>query len=302
LTDNGFSWRLVFATYGAIAVASTCTMPWVVADYRPPPITDAAEDITTGTCTKITAAVQLLRSDPKMKYMVGFNAAFGFTGAFLNSFVNGQVVPVVMGSADDVGLLVAVHGCTAALCSLFLGYAVGWGIDKSSILYAGALSFAGVALPFLFQPDLQSWTRHAVVALYMAEGLGRATFEGTFKALFADYFGDEPHGAYANIILQNGSATAVAYVLSVRLGCRRDAPDDSRYCVQYQDGSHHDLLTFCMIIVATAGTAICGLSTAARLHRNHQSAPYGAVQQRQTNNHADEMNDNGIERNLPGVT
>ena len=40
----------------------------------------------------------------------------------------------------------------------------------------------------------------------------RATFEGTLKATFADYFSYEKEGAFANIILQNGLSGAVGYV------------------------------------------------------------------------------------------
>ena len=42
--------------------------------------------------------------------------------------------------------------------------------------------------------------------------LTRATFEGTLKATFADYFSYEKEGAFANIILQNGLSGAIGYV------------------------------------------------------------------------------------------
>jgi hypothetical protein len=49
----------------------------------------------------VTAAVQLLRHDPEMKYMIGWNSAFGFCGAFLNSYVNGQVVRMALNDPDS---------------------------------------------------------------------------------------------------------------------------------------------------------------------------------------------------------
>jgi hypothetical protein len=40
-----------------------------------------------------------------------------------------------------------------------------------------------------------------LVAIYSLHGMGRATFEGTLKATFADYFPQEKECAFANIIL-----------------------------------------------------------------------------------------------------
>jgi hypothetical protein len=48
------------------------------------------------------------------------------------------------------------------------------------------------------------------------QGIGRATFEGTLKATFADFFSYEKEGAFANIILQNGLAGAVGYICKIR--------------------------------------------------------------------------------------
>jgi hypothetical protein len=49
---------------------------------------------------KVSAAFELLIHDPKMKYMIGLNALFGFTASLLNSYVNGQVVPVALDDPD----------------------------------------------------------------------------------------------------------------------------------------------------------------------------------------------------------
>ena len=55
--------------------------------------------------------------------MIGLNAVFGFTAAFLNSYINGQVVPVALNDPDSkyIGLLSSVVPMVAAAMSLFFG-------------------------------------------------------------------------------------------------------------------------------------------------------------------------------------
>ena len=52
--------------------------------------------------------------------------------------------------------------------------------------------------------------------VYSLHGVGRATFEGTLKATFADYFPYEKEGAFANIILQNGLSGAIGYMCKLK--------------------------------------------------------------------------------------
>ena len=60
-------------------------------------------------------------NDPKMKYMIGLNAVFGFTSSFLNSYVNGQVVPVALDDPESkyIGILSAWVSAVAAGMSCF---------------------------------------------------------------------------------------------------------------------------------------------------------------------------------------
>jgi MFS family permease len=184
LTEAGLPWILVFALYAALAILATSFMK-AVKTY--PVEEDTASSVTPfrDSVYKATSALYLLVKDPKMKYMLGLNCAFGLAGAFLNSFVNGEVVPVVM-SEDYVGLLVAIHGGTAAIFSLIFGYLAQY-TGKTPILIMGSICLGSVAYPFLWQPDLTQWTWISVGSIYVLAGIGRATFEGTLKAVFADY-------------------------------------------------------------------------------------------------------------------
>jgi hypothetical protein len=253
----GIPWDVIFALYAGIAVLATSCMVYVK-EYPIESSTGGASLSSSSFSSilyKVTAAFRLLVNDSKMKYMIGLNAVFGFAGAFLNSFVSGEVVPVALKDSKSsyVGLLVAIHGGVAALCSLAFGQ-LSQTVGKGPILLLGALSFAGVAIPFLIQPDLEKWTWGLLIMVYAFQGMGRATFEGTLKAIFADYFPYEKEGAFANIILQNGLSSAAAYVLSFRLSCSHP----SSYCIEYRDGSLHDIFSFGMMVVVTSVAAILG--------------------------------------------
>jgi MFS family permease len=186
LAQWGIPWINIFALFAVLALLSTTSMVTVKKD----PIEEDNQRKGTPTLAdafyKATAALRLLAKDPKMKYMIGINAAFGFAGAFLNSFVNGEVVPLVLSEAY-VGLLVAIHVGAAAVCSVVFAYLAKY-TGKGPILIGGAVTFAFVALPFLVPPDRSKWTWLSISWIYVLQGIGRATFEGPFKALFAHYF------------------------------------------------------------------------------------------------------------------
>ncbi|EEC47675.1 predicted protein [Phaeodactylum tricornutum CCAP 1055/1] len=227
-------------------------------------------DDSTQPCSTFTATVSLLLRDAKMKYMIGLNAAFGFSGAFLNSFVSGEVVPMALQDSNSsyVGVLVALHGGVAALASV--GFSrMAQHTGKGPILILGAVAFALVALPFLCRPALESWNWQLLVAVYSLQGIGRATFEGTLKATFADYFSYEKEGAFANIISQNGLASGIGYGSLSRLSCS----SPSAYCIKYRDNSLHNLFVLASLVVATSALAILGYVRAASLFRAEGEGP-----------------------------
>jgi MFS family permease len=260
-------WRTIFGIYTAIAVITTLGMLLVI-DY---PDDADATSAPTSVFYKVTAALQLLSRDPKMKYMVGLNAAFGFTGAFLNSYVNGQVVAAALDDADShyVGILSSTTAVVAALTSLATGSIP----RKGPLLIGGAVCFFFVAFPFLIQPDAKSWSLPGLVVIYTLQGIGRATYESTLKATFADYFSSDSVGAFSNMILQNGLAGSIGYVLTFQLLCDKQ----SRYCVEYSDGSLHDVLTFVLIVCISAVIAVLGYWRASVLFKCEQEGEHMAT-------------------------
>jgi MFS family permease len=257
------SWEAVFVIYSCIVIVAIMGM-YRVHEYP------TVFDDSTQPCSTFTATVSLLLRDAKMKYMIGLNAAFGFSGAFLNSFVSGEVVPMALQDSNSsyVGVLVALHGGVAALASI--GFSrMAQHTGKGPILILGAVAFALVALPFLCRPALESWNWQLLVAVYSLQGIGRATFEGTLKATFADYFSYEKEGAFANIILQNGLASGIGYGSLSRLSCS----SPSAYCIKYRDNSLHNLFVLASLVVATSALAILGYVRAASLFRAEGEGP-----------------------------
>ena len=167
----GVPWSAVFGVYTVVAIVATVGL-YTCIDQPCAPDTDCHSLTATSFCHQMVAALDLLAKDSRTKYLVGFNIAFGWSGAFLNSFVSGEVVPVVLDSTF-VGVFVALHGGVAALASLVFGR-LSRELGKGPILVLGGVAFAGVAVPFLLRPDLDSWTWGLLVFVYAVQGIGRA--------------------------------------------------------------------------------------------------------------------------------
>ena len=253
-------WSTIFAIYTGIAFVSTVGMVWVK-NYPISGKLSVDEDFQTP-WHKTTAAFYLLHKDSKMKYMVGVNAVFGFSGAFLNSFVSGQVIRIVLHDVESktVGIFVSWGASIAAVASLMFGK-LAHAFGKGHIILFGNLMFLGVVLPFVLNPNLESWTWPLLAFVYASQGIGRATFETTTKAVFADFFPYEKEGAFANIILQNGLFGSIGYILSFQLTCSTPGP----YCIEYSNGTLHDVLRFEMVICIASLVAILGYWRAASI-------------------------------------
>lgn len=65
---------------------------------------------------------------------------------------------------------------------------------------------------FILVPNATDWGWLGLLFVYSLMGIGRATFEGTLKAAFADYFPYEREGAFANITVQNGLCGSIGYI------------------------------------------------------------------------------------------
>jgi MFS family permease len=256
--DGSKAWVIVFAIYTAISV---CACFGILLCHKFPVEED---DESKSIFYKLTCATRLLTSDPKMKYMIPLNAVFGATFGFMGAFVTGQVVHF-SGKDVFVGEITAIPPAVAAVLSLVLGR-VAQVTGKGPILVCGALSFAGFAASYLLFPGLEKGWVFLTVG-YTLMGFGRATFESTLRATFADFFVEDTEGAFANIILQSGLASALAFFLFPHFTC--ETPTD--YCVEYQDGTLHNVMTLEIVVMSIAGLAIVGYWKAAKIHEKDLS-------------------------------
>jgi hypothetical protein len=259
------AWSTIFGIYALLAIVSAVGMTFV---QQPEDVSVNGEEDSQDQSVwwKVTAALQLLRKDPKMRYMIGLNAVFGFASAFLNSFVNSEVVRVVFHDSQTryIGMLSAWTSAVAAALSLAFGRIP----NKGIILTLGSVCFLCVAAPFLMTNfRLGGWNTVEVVVVYTLHGIGRATFEGTLKASFVDLFSQEKEGAFANIILQNGLASAIGFFIST-MGCTRGHRD----CIRFQDGSYHEIGILAWMVVISAFFATYGYWRADRLFRQQSSS------------------------------
>ena len=249
-----WSWLTVFLIYTVIAVVAAIGMMFV---HK---FSEEKGDDSKNLCYKLTSAGRLLTNDPKMKYMIPMNAVFGFAASFLTAYVTGQVVHV-SGLDDYVGVLTAIPAGVAAALSLVLG-PLASKTGKGPILIFGAVCFAALSSIFILKPGLEGWGWGPLIFAFVLMGCGRATFEGTLRATFADFFSEDLPGAFANIILQSGLSSAFAFFAFPHLACETEGD----YCVAYKDGTLHNVFALELVVIVTAVLAILGYMRASCIH------------------------------------
>merc|ERR1712086_230668 len=83
--------------------------------------------------------------------------------------------------------------------------------NVSLVMMIGAVCFMFVAvMSYALEPGA---LRHVMWLIYIVYGCGRAVWESTNKAVFAEFFPDDPQAAFANIVLQSGTASAAAFFI-----------------------------------------------------------------------------------------
>lgn len=162
---------------------------------------------------KFVAAVSLW-SDGKLWCLSLTNLTFGFAAAYMNGYVNLNFTDKQLGKA-----YVGYFGMLTALVAGTLSHLFGIGarsLGKGVFVFFGSMCFLAVpALVLLGHPgDWGVW----LVVLYVFQGSGRAVYESTNKAVFADFFqGENTEGAFANVMIQNSLAFIGCFIFSATL-------------------------------------------------------------------------------------
>jgi len=161
-------------------------------------------------------AIKKVSSDPKIWLVAPLNLAFGYTASWVAQYLNGTIAKTTVGG-DNVGYLTAVIPGYAALAGVpyaFLGRKFG----KGPMMVLGCLSFFTLGMIGWLVPlkTLENSGWGGMIGLYLIMGNGRAVFESTNKAVFADFFPDNAAGAFAMFGVQSGLAGAFGFIVFLK--------------------------------------------------------------------------------------
>ena len=282
----GMSWKVIFGLYSLFSILPVIFMMNVLDlerqhnQYNLLQSGDGSrdnesEDDSDTQIHKASAALDLLKRDPKAKYLTPVNILFGLSTSFGMSVLNGEVIQKVLVDPNStyVGLYTAITSTVAAGASLLFGrlesiHNSRFHCGKETVLTIGAISYFLIALQFLAFPDGSYWNRITLISIYVLLGIGRSTYEGTLRAIFADFFPSDKEGAFGIIILFSGSASTIGYILSVTSALK--CGEVSRYCMEYSDGSIHNVLFMEIVIILMAVIAIPAIWRAVWMFRREE--------------------------------
>lgn len=164
-------------------------------------------------CSKLTAAVRLWK-DPKLWLLQSTNLTFGFAAAWNASYVNSNIIAPALGKSY-IGFNGALLSALAAVLSYIFG-PMASRCGKGPILLVGAIAFLCLGI-FSKWGGVATHAKDWGVAVLMFAGfmgIGRAVYESTNKAIFADFFpGSQSAGAFANVFVFGTASSTIAFVL-----------------------------------------------------------------------------------------
>ena len=185
----------------------------------PPPAADAYESQPAPTppppsfsVQRLAAAVLLWFSQPAVVLLAPVQIAFGLCSALLAYQVSGTAVPLAFPQNTTIAA-----GCLSALVALVaasLQYpfkAASARFGKPPVMLLGLSAFGGLGALCLVLDNTALSAYFPLVACFVLQGVGRACYEGTNKALYADFFAADTEAAFANIVLANGLASAIGF-------------------------------------------------------------------------------------------
>ncbi len=159
--------------------------------------------------SRLFAALELWRQQPEVLLLAPVQITFSVCASLLGVKVAGGLLPglVPENTAAIGSLLSALVSLTAALCqhpSRLLCARFG----KPPVMLSGLAAFGGLGA-LVYAGGAAAWA--GLVCCYVLQGVGRACYEGTNKALYADFFAEHAPAAFSNIVLANGLSSSVAY-------------------------------------------------------------------------------------------
>eukprot|EP00440_Ansanella_granifera_P052836 gb/GFBE01057288.1/.p1 GENE.gb/GFBE01057288.1/~~gb/GFBE01057288.1/.p1 ORF type:complete len:462 (+),score=97.70 gb/GFBE01057288.1/:1-1386(+) len=170
-------------------------------------------------CGKALSAVRLWK-DPKIWLLQCTNLTFGFAAAWLGGYVGRNILTKALNS-DFIGFAGALLSALASVLSKLLGL-LAQRVGKGPVVALGSISFILLGLLSRLVGDPAAWG-WGVLIFYVLMGVGRAVYESTNKAIFADFFqGEKSAGAFANVFVFGTGASTLAFVLGAT---QQDLPE-----------------------------------------------------------------------------
>jgi len=140
---------------------------------------------------------------------------FGVCATMLAVNVTGNVVKAKFGK-DDWLIYGALMSALIAVTAGALQYpfkVIASNFGKMPLMLAGLAAFLAESSIIFSLDDATLGEWGVLVPLYLMQGIGRACYEGTNKALYADFFPSAIPAAMSNIVIANGLASALAFFL-----------------------------------------------------------------------------------------
>jgi len=213
---------IAFAIWTLAALISTIGFHVSSTDLTPPETQSGG-----GITDKLMAAVSLWK-DPKLWLLQVTNITFGFAAAYNGGYVNSNITSVALkkqGGATFLGYGGAVLSLLAAVLAKVAG-PVAAKVGKGPVVAAGSVAFMLIAiLSYVMRSDPEAYG-FSVLIFFVLMGMGRAVYESTNKAIFADFFpGPKAPGAFANVFVFGTLASVITYGLGLAAGSDQDAPE-----------------------------------------------------------------------------
>jgi len=199
------SYSDIFYLYSALALSSALAFMALATNLQNGAAVSSAELF-----TKMRAAGRLWR-DPKLWLLQSTNITFGFAAAWLAGYVGENILSKAL-SSSFIGFGGALTSAIAAVLCQALG-SVSQTTGKGPVLLLGAVCFALLgALSKCGDPTEWGW---GALVFYVCMGVGRAVYESTNKAIFAEYFPgpDKSPGVFANVMVFSTGAASAAFIL-----------------------------------------------------------------------------------------
>ncbi|CAK9014708.1 unnamed protein product [Durusdinium trenchii] len=194
----------VFLIFAGLAVASTVIFQLLAKE------TESEPRRTGDLCGKALSALRQW-TDPQTWFLQCTNLTFGFAAAWLGGHIGREILTEAL-SSEFIGYAGALLSALASGLSLVLGQ-VARRMGKGPVVALGSMAFLflGILSQYVGKPATWGW---GVLVFYLLMGLGRAVYESTNKAIFADFFpGEKSAGAFANVFVFGTSASTVAFTL-----------------------------------------------------------------------------------------